>query len=244
MAHVIYGEQREVLSVSEPPDNQIHLTVPGTQAAQWIQEQLDVGRQLNASTRYGSTGASVTAAINAGSRWLDVVRQVLRRIVDRPDIADEWRGAHFNIDDSERVTINRARIFRRLRSDYVGKLEGVLMMLPYIEEALPSQASLQASISEGAEREIFIVHGHDNEAKETVARFLDKLDLAPIILHEQPNEGRTLLEKFEYNAAVGFAVVLLTPDHVGAPKGSAKQVASLARPNAILELGFFFRRFG
>src|ERR1035438_10530705 len=65
-------------------------------------------------------------------------------------------------------------------------------------------------------KKVFVVHGHDDEAKEKVARFLERLKLEPIILHEQPNEGRTVIEKFEVFADVGFAVVLLTPDDVGA----------------------------
>jgi len=42
---------------------------------------------------------------------------------------------------------------------------------------------------------IFVVHGYDNEAKESVARFLEKR--GPIILDEQPSSGRTIIEKFE-----------------------------------------------
>ena len=48
-----------------------------------------------------------------------------------------------------------------------------------------------------------------------VARFLDKLDLEPIILHEQPEGGRTLIEKFEDYADVDYAIVLVTADDVG-----------------------------
>jgi predicted nucleotide-binding protein len=44
---------------------------------------------------------------------------------------------------------------------------------------------------------IFIVHGHDEEMKQAVARTVEKIDLKPIILHEQPNKGRTIIEKFE-----------------------------------------------
>ena len=32
-------------------------------------------------------------------------------------------------------------------------------------------------------REVFVVHDHDVEAKEGVARFVEKLGLVPIILH-------------------------------------------------------------
>lgn len=43
-------------------------------------------------------------------------------------------------------------------------------------------------------RKVFIVHGHDELMMNSVARFISKLDLEPIILHEQPNEGRTIIE--------------------------------------------------
>jgi len=46
-------------------------------------------------------------------------------------------------------------------------------------------------------KKVFIVHGHDAEMKQAVARSLEKLELEPIILHEQPNKGRTIIEKFE-----------------------------------------------
>ncbi|MEL7433645.1 MAG: TIR domain-containing protein, partial [Chloroflexota bacterium] len=63
---------------------------------------------------------------------------------------------------------------------------------------------------------IFVVHGHDNEMKQSTARILEKIGLEPIILHEQANEGKTIIEKFLANAGqVSFAVVLLSPDDVG-----------------------------
>ena len=64
-------------------------------------------------------------------------------------------------------------------------------------------------------RNVFVVHGHDEGMKSSVARFLEKLDLQPIILHEQPNGGKTIIEKFEANADVAFAVVLISPDDEG-----------------------------
>lgn len=67
---------------------------------------------------------------------------------------------------------------------------------------------------------IFIVHGHDEAMKQYVARTLTQLKLEPVILHEQPNKGRTIIEKFEEEAAdVGFAVVLLSPDDDGRKAG-------------------------
>jgi len=92
-------------------------------------------------------------------------------------------------------------------------------------------------------RNIFLVHGHDEAVTGAVARFLEKLDLHPIILHEQPNLGRTIIEKFEAHADVGFAVVLLTPDDVGGLASTGK-LNPRARQNVILELGYFIGRLG
>lgn len=44
-------------------------------------------------------------------------------------------------------------------------------------------------------QEIFIVHGHNEEMKQAVARVVSKLGLIPIILHEQANGGKTIIEK-------------------------------------------------
>ena len=92
--------------------------------------------------------------------------------------------------------------------------------------------------------EVFVIHGRDNEAKEMVARFLQNLGLTPVILHEQPNQGRTIIEKFEQHAQVGFAVALLTPDDVGALKSNEKNLKPRARQNVVFELGYFLGLLG
>jgi len=90
-------------------------------------------------------------------------------------------------------------------------------------------------------RKVFVVHGHAG-VEHAVAGFLRKLGLVPVILHEQPNEGQTIIEKFEAHSDVGFAVVLLTPDDVGGLKDGPQRPR--ARQNVILELGYFVGRLG
>ncbi len=92
--------------------------------------------------------------------------------------------------------------------------------------------------------DVFVVHGHDDAAKEMVSRFIERLDLKAIILHEQPNAGRTLIEKFLAHSNVGFAVVLLTPDDVGEQKDKAAELKPRARQNVIFELGYFIGKLG
>ena len=91
-------------------------------------------------------------------------------------------------------------------------------------------------------QKVFIVHGHDIESKEMVARFVQKIGLKPIILHEQPNSGLTIIEKLESFSNVGFAVVLLTPDDVGGLAQKPDELQARARQNVILELGYFIGR--
>ena len=91
-------------------------------------------------------------------------------------------------------------------------------------------------------QKIFVVHGHDEGAREAVARFLERLGFEAIILHEQANQGRTIIEKIEVHGDVGFAVVLLTPDDYGGKvDGEARP---RARQNVVLELGYFVGRLG
>jgi predicted nucleotide-binding protein len=102
-------------------------------------------------------------------------------------------------------------------------------------------ANRPQNVSENT-RKVFIVHGHDNAPRDAVARFLEKIGFEAIILDEQVNKGSTIIEKFEANSDVGFAVVLLTPDDIGGPKAGAH--AYRVRQNVILEWGYFIGRLG
>jgi len=94
-------------------------------------------------------------------------------------------------------------------------------------------------------RKVFIVHGHDVALQQAVARFLEKLDLEPVILDEQPSQGRTIFQKFQDHSRVAFAIVLLTGDDVGGAKNSPpEKLSPRARQNVILEFGYFLGKFG
>jgi predicted nucleotide-binding protein len=107
-------------------------------------------------------------------------------------------------------------------------------------EAETTGAALQ---TDAPSRDVFIVHGRDELAKQEVARLIERAGLRPVILHEQANIGRTIIEKFEdYGGAAGFAVVLLTPDDVGGP--TDLQLQPRARQNVIGEMFWFAGKLG
>jgi len=91
---------------------------------------------------------------------------------------------------------------------------------------------------------VFIVHGHDEQAKESSARFIEKLGLNAVILHEQANEGQTIIEKLEKHTDAAYAVVLFTPDDVGASSASPGNLQPRARQNVLVELGYMAAKIG
>jgi len=114
-------------------------------------------------------------------------------------------------------------------------------------------------------RNIFIVHGRDDKSKLELARMLEKSGFNVIILSEQADKGRTIIEKLEEETMdIGFAFVILTPDDWGGTKDDFlsvldgmtrgytdiedafhdKELQYRARQNVILELGYFVGKIG
>ena len=145
----------------------------------------------------------------------------------------------------------REQYFQRA---YVNGLESVASVLTsmineikeYWEDDVQPTATPRAEASSPeTTNEVFVVHGRDEGAKDKVASFLKKLDLQPIVLKEQPNEDRTIIEKFEHHASrVGFAIVLFTPDDVGSLHDKYGEPQPRARQNVVFELGYFIGKLG
>jgi len=120
-------------------------------------------------------------------------------------------------------------------------IEALNTDLEDLEASQPLSVPLRPSSPASSPR-VFLVHGHDEAVRETVARFIEKLGIEVIILHEQANGGRTIIEKIEYHSGVGMAVVLLTPDDVGSKVGG--KLEPRVRQNVLLELGYFIGALG
>jgi len=118
-------------------------------------------------------------------------------------------------------------------------------MLEDLELSESEQVETRGAQTMSKSNRVFVVHGHDNEMKQAVARSVERLGLEAVILHEKPNRGQTIIEKIERFSDVGFAVVLLSPDDTGylttAGPGAAQP---RARQNVILELGYFAGKLG
>ena len=100
---------------------------------------------------------------------------------------------------------------------------------------------------------IFIVHGHDAGLKNAIRSYIGDLGLTPVILHEQPDRGRTVIEKFEQESGCDFAVISATADDLAAtakklhtidPSTAIAALEARARQNVIFELGYFVGKIG
>jgi predicted nucleotide-binding protein len=97
---------------------------------------------------------------------------------------------------------------------------------------------------------VFVVHGHDHALKNDLEVFLHDIGLRPIVLHREPDEGQTLIEKLEKHSDVAYAIVLLTPDDIGFSASKAllpekdRGSEQRARQNVIFEFGYFAALLG
>lgn len=78
---------------------------------------------------------------------------------------------------------------------------------------------------------VFVVHGHDHAARDRIVAFLRKQDgFRTVVLEEEANRGKTIIEKFENHAReAAFAVVIATPDDVGCTSSALKTWDPLAK---------------
>lgn len=112
------------------------------------------------------------------------------------------------------------------------------------EDMLLANTSQRTSMERTKEyKKVFIVHGHDNALKQEVARMVEKQGLEAIILSEQANRGKTIIEKFEEYSDVGATICLFTGDDYGKAKDATSENLR-ARQNVVFEAGYFMGKLG
>ena len=216
------------------------LQMPRSEAEARIRKQIEEGRKLlELQIR---TEAELKQARNEEEKWSDFNAELLKRIVDTDELVNDYYPPGFAIGLPSSFDA-QVREFCFDVEGAITRLESILGRLPLIPES-PELAQPVKKQKAEVGRRVFVVHGHDEGTKQSVARCLEKLELEAIVLHEQPSQGRTIIEKFEGYADVGFAVVLLTPDDVGAAGDDIGNLKPRARQNVIFELGFFIGKLG
>lgn len=98
-------------------------------------------------------------------------------------------------------------------------------------------------------KQVFIVHGHDDSAREQLELVLHKLGLDPYVLANTGGHGLTIIEALEAkigkNSSTAFGIVLMTPDDMGyALTKGQDSVQPRARQNVVLEMGMLISSIG
>ncbi|OGB68581.1 MAG: hypothetical protein A2486_16095 [Burkholderiales bacterium RIFOXYC12_FULL_65_23] len=179
-------------------------------------------------------------------------------------------GKTIQPDDIERVRISESErviesLISEIRFENSNSSVAIIGGPPYVHQAVWRAKDVTDDFIEGAVgyrkeftkghssnekmagsqlKRVFIVHGHDESAKNKAARFIEKMGFEAIILHEKASSGRTIIEKIEHYSDVGFAVVLYTPDDVGNEKIKAENLNVRARQNVVFEHGYLIGKLG
>jgi predicted nucleotide-binding protein len=233
-------------SQRQPPERPLpQLRVPLAEAERLVGEQLDRGRDLR--DRAITDRSALGAAHSSYSTWVEYNRDLLRRILSTDEVAvDFGRSARMMYSLGASSMQEDLADYRADIGVHVRRLESVCERLPLYSAPLATAHSVgQPAASSVDLRRVFVVHGRDLAAVDRVVRLLSDLSLEAVVLREQPNEGRTVIEKFEAHSDVAYAIVLLTGDDIGGLADSKPEELRLrARQNVILELGFFIGRLG
>lgn len=94
-------------------------------------------------------------------------------------------------------------------------------------------------------KKVFVVYGHDMNARTQLEAMLRRWELEPLILDQLVSSGQTVIEKLEeYTSQADFGIVLATPDDIGYPKAEEDKKRFRVRQNVVLELGMLLSKIG
>ena len=221
------------------PQVELQLTESAESARSKLEDRVAKGEALERPVRESGTLEQFRRAVQ---EWSDYNDLLLRRLFTTEEIRDEYARripapiSYFDVPTPGQLMQRELQVLgARLAS-----LRSIIGRLDLIHPG-PGIGTARAGPAQNVTLDLtkaFIVHGHDQGARDAVARVLKDLDIEPVVLFEKPSGGMTVIEKLERYSNVGFAVVLLTPDDQGQENGAATPRAR-ARQNVVLELGYF-----
>ncbi len=197
-----------------------------------ISEQIEDGKRIKRRVVWGSD--DVDESEERERAWSKVNEGLLANSFDTDFFLNEYLALELDYAPegtgySKRDDALGKRILKRN-----SELESIGNQVKYMREASTQEAeTLTPSSRATAGSRIFIVHGHDEGARDAVTLFVKNLGLSPIVLQNKPNEGMSIDKKLEKYSNVDFAIAILTPDDGKNP-----------RLNPVLELGWFRKALG
>lgn len=178
----------------------------------------------------------------------EILRQQLLSNSNLSQYLPAWLRQHRNLDSFWGFIQPKFKTYAERRTYLSEQFTPLLDMLEFgqVQPNAPTpKSSYQPNSVARNKRKVFIVHGRDNEAKHEVSRFIEKIGLEAIILHEQASSGMTIIEKIEhYSNNADFALVLYTECDLGRGSHEPSPPRKRARQNVVFEHGYFMAKLG
>lgn len=251
------------------------LTMPSEKLISLLEKQIEAGRKLlqipvqqiysGGYSDYGfggyrSTGpkydeTQFNAFKTAFQQWKDFTSEIFKQAFDIPN--NEYQYGFVRRGQAMIITGNEdwMKEDHDEINDKISYIETFIQKIPLLPSAVEDNLPKKDEPEKVDKKKVFIVHGHNDALKTKVARVVEQMGLKAIILHEQEDYGKTVIEKFEENAEdVGFAIILLTADDRAVSHADLKKedkekdykaiYRNRARQNVIFEMGFFVGKLG
>jgi predicted nucleotide-binding protein len=221
------------------------LRIPQAEAETQLDEQIATGEELVSSPPTWPTLTEVDALEHRAKQWTDSNCAWLDKTLGG-EAAVEYRtaSAHHYGYGASRDPVRKLISVRNAIESEISKLKSIRARLGmWAPEADIVPANHIGQVSPDAP--IFIVHGRDTLRAESVAHTVGTVTgRRTIILRDQPNMGRTLMEKFEQHAVeASYAIIVLTADDKGSLADEI-DTRPRGRQNVIFEMGYFYGLIG
>lgn len=169
---------------------------------------------------------------------------ILKTSFDPPnnEYLNEYRALQLTIYND--TLQNRVNLIKNNINAKIEFLRSMLGISALYKNSLLGARTIQKENIPLDKTKIFVVHGHDDVARLEICRFVEKLGFEPIVLHEQPNSGKTIIEKIESYSDVGFGIILYTPCDIGSKDSINPTFKSRARQNVVFEHGYLIGKIG
>lgn len=113
----------------------------------------------------------------------------------------------------------------------------------FSEYVMTQEMAEVSMATDNSNKKVFVVHGHDHALLDEVELMLRRIGLEPVIVKNEANSGRTIIQKITELSDVAFGIILYTRCDEGRKKGTS-ELKDRARQNVIFEHGYLFAKLG
>lgn len=170
---------------------------------------------------------------------LEEMQELLCKEYEIIDVEEIPHGNKITLHNG--VVVN---VFNKGSYNVQGKQNSKDEVKAYIEECATDEQKTMR-VGKVLSKKVFVVYGHDEDARNELELLLRRWGLEPIILDRMPSGGQTIIEKLEtYSKDVRYGIILATPDDEGHRRGMPDEKMYRCRQNVVLEMGMLLAKLG